>query len=66
MAAADSDIGWLGVLGTLAAVYNALLSWRIPQRWWGARVGDTLIALGCVGVVWFIFTWNMLHWSLKY
>ena len=59
-------IGWLGVLGTLAAIYNALQSWRIAQRWWAARLGDALIALGCLGAMWFIFTWNMLHWSLKY
>ena len=59
-------IGWLGVLGTLATIYNTLQSWRIPQRWWAARLGDTLIALGCLGAVWFVFTWNMLHWSLKY
>ena len=59
-------VGWLGVLGTVAAIYSAVQSWRIPQRWWAARVGDTLIALGCLGAVWFVFTWNMLHWSLKY
>ena len=59
-------VGWLGVLGTVAAIYSAVQSWRIPQRWWAARVSDTLIALGCLGAVWFVFTWNMLHWSLKY
>ena len=59
-------VGWLGVLGTVAAIYSAVQSWRIPQRWWAARLGDTLIALGCLGAVWFVFTWNMLHWSLKY
>jgi CubicO group peptidase (beta-lactamase class C family) len=59
-------VGWLGVLGTVAAIYSAMQSWRVPQRWWAARLGDTLIALGCLGAVWFVFTWNMLHWSLKY
>lgn len=58
--------GWLGVLGTVATIYSAVQSWRLPQRWWAARLGDTLIALGCLGAVWFVFTWNMLHWSLKY
>ena len=28
--------------------------------------GDTLIALACVAFVWFVYTWNMLHWSLRY
>jgi CubicO group peptidase (beta-lactamase class C family) len=59
-------VGWLGVLGTIAALYNALLSWREPQRWMLARISDTVIALAFVGVVWFVFTWNLLHWSLKY
>ncbi len=59
-------VGWLAILGTLVAIYDAAQSWRSPQRWWGARVGDTLIALACLGAIWFVFTWNMLHWSLKY
>ena len=33
-------VGWLGVLGTLAAIYSAVKSWRIPQRWW-ARASAT-------------------------
>jgi CubicO group peptidase (beta-lactamase class C family) len=59
-------VGWLGVLGTVAAIYSAVQSWRVPQRWWAARLGDTFIALGCLGAIWFVFTWNMLHWNLKY
>ena len=58
-------VGWLAVLGTLVTIYNAIRSWR-SQQWWATRVGNILIALACVGAVWFIFTWNMLHWSLKY
>lgn len=59
-------VGWLGVLGTLIALYNAARSWQEPARWLWSRIGDTLIALACLGVIWFVFTWNMLHWSLKY
>jgi hypothetical protein len=59
-------VGWLGILGTVAALFNALGSWREPQRWMLARICDSVIALACVGVVWFIFTWNLLPWSLKY
>jgi CubicO group peptidase (beta-lactamase class C family) len=59
-------MGWLGVLGTLIALYNAARSWQEPARWLWSRIGDTLIALACLGVIWFVFTWNMLHWSLKY
>jgi CubicO group peptidase (beta-lactamase class C family) len=59
-------VGWLGVIGTLFAVYNALRSWQDSQRWLWSRIADTLVALSCVGVIWFVLTWNMLHWSLKY
>src|SRR5260221_12623050 len=59
-------IGWLGVLGTLAAVYNAFLSWREQGRSFWSKPADPLIALARVTFVWFVYTWNMLHWSLRY
>jgi CubicO group peptidase (beta-lactamase class C family) len=59
-------IGWIGVVGTLPVLYNALLSWREQGRWLWNRLGDTLIALACVEFVWFVFIWNLLHWSLRY
>jgi hypothetical protein len=58
-------VGWLAVLGTFVTIYSAIRSWR-SQQWWATRLGNVVIALACVGAVWFIFTWNMLHWSLKY
>lgn len=58
--------GWLGVLGTFIALYNAVQSWQERGRWLWSKIGDTLIALSCVGVLCFIFTWHLLHWSLKY
>jgi CubicO group peptidase (beta-lactamase class C family) len=58
-------VGWLGLLGTLAALYGAWQSWK-ERRWWLSRLGDTLIAVSCLGFVWFVFVWNMLHWSLRY
>ena len=59
-------VGWLGVLGTLIAIYYAVQSWKEPQRWRWSRFGDVVVALACVGVAWFVFTWNLLHWSLRY
>jgi CubicO group peptidase (beta-lactamase class C family) len=58
-------VGWLGLLGTLAALYGAWQSWK-ERHWWLSRLGDTLIAVSCLGFVWFVFVWNMLHWSLHY
>ena len=59
-------VGWVGVMGALAALYHALRSWRQQGRWFWSKLGDSLIALACVTFVWFVFTWNMLHWSLRY
>ncbi len=59
-------VGWLGVIGTLVAIYHAVRSWRTPQRWLWSKLADTVVALACLGFVWFVFTWNMLHWSLRY
>ena len=59
-------VGWLGIVGTLAVLYSALRSWREPERWWLSKVADTVIAAACVAFVWFVYVWNMLHWSLRY
>jgi CubicO group peptidase (beta-lactamase class C family) len=59
-------VGWIGVFGTLAALYNAFRSWQERGRWFWSKLGDGLIALACLAFVWFVFTWNMLHWSLRY
>lgn len=59
-------VGYLGVVGTVVVLYNAIESWRIPQHWIWAKLGDILVALACIVFVWFVFTWNMVHWSIKY
>jgi CubicO group peptidase (beta-lactamase class C family) len=58
--------GWLGVLGTLLAVYGAIRSWQNSATWVWAKIGNALIALSCLGIVAFIFTWNLLVLSLRY
>lgn len=59
-------VGWLGVIGTIAALLNAVRAWKEPQGWSWAKIGETLIALACLLFVFFVFNWNMLHWSLRY
>ncbi len=58
--------GWLGVLGTLIVLYNAFRVWGQRDRWLGSRISEAVIAIACLGAVWFIFMWDLLHWSLKY
>jgi CubicO group peptidase (beta-lactamase class C family) len=58
--------GLLGVIATVVVVYNALRAWGNRQRWFWSKVGETAIALACVGLTWFIFNWHLLALSLKY
>jgi hypothetical protein len=59
-------VGWLAVLGTVIALINAVRVWKSPDRWIWSRISETVIAVACLGGVWFIFVWNLLHWNLKY
>jgi CubicO group peptidase (beta-lactamase class C family) len=59
-------LGLLGVLGTLVALYNCVTAWRNPNRWLWSKLGETLIALACVSLTWFVLQWHMLAWSLNY
>jgi hypothetical protein len=59
-------VGWLGVLGTLVALYNAWVSWGTPGRGLWSRLGDTAIALACLAFVWIAFMWNLLHWNVRF
>lgn len=59
-------VGWVGVLGTVIVLINLARSWTDQQRGLWSKLGDALIALACLGFVWFVFTWNMLHWSLSF
>jgi CubicO group peptidase (beta-lactamase class C family) len=59
-------VGWLGVLGGVLVLYRVLRSFAERGRWLGSRIADCLAAFACLGFIWFVFTWNMLHWSLKY
>jgi len=56
-------IGWVGVLGTLVALYNVF---RTEKSWWWVKVQDAGVALACLGFSWFLLHWNLLNWSLNY
>jgi CubicO group peptidase (beta-lactamase class C family) len=59
-------LGFVGVLGTVVALYNCVQAWGNPNRWLWSKVGETLIALACLGLTWFVLQWHMLALSLKY
>jgi hypothetical protein len=59
-------LGLIGVLGTLLAVYNCVKAWGSPSRWLWSKIGETLLALACLSLTWFVFQWHMLALSLNY
>ena len=58
--------GFIGLLSTLVALHNWVKVWANPNPWLWSKVGDTLIALACLGLAWFVFQWHMLALSLNY
>jgi CubicO group peptidase (beta-lactamase class C family) len=59
-------IGWLGVFGTLLAIWNFFVSVGTAGRWWWAKLHDTLIVLACLMSLWLIWFTHLLHFSLNY
>jgi fluoride ion exporter CrcB/FEX len=59
-------VGWLGVIGTIGALWDGWLALRETNRWWWNRLHAVAIALACVGFAWFLSHWHMLHFSLKF
>ena len=58
--------GLIGVIGMFLVVYNAWRSWRSRERWFWSKAGETLIALACIGLTFFVLNWHVLALSLKY
>ena len=59
-------IGVIGAIGTIVAVLNALFSWRSKRkRIWG-KIGATIMLLACLGLLWFSFAGNLLHFTSTY
>jgi len=59
-------VGWIGVIGTLVALYDGWLALSDSNRWWWNRIHAIGIALASVGFSWFVYHWHMLHFSLKF
>jgi CubicO group peptidase (beta-lactamase class C family) len=59
-------IGVLGAIGTLVVFFNAIYAWTNKRnRIWG-KLGATILALACLGFLWFTFAGHLLHFSSNY
>jgi hypothetical protein len=59
-------LGWLACIGAFVSIYYVGRTWKDPGRWIGTKITELVVCLALLGFVWFVFTWNMLHFSLKY
>jgi CubicO group peptidase (beta-lactamase class C family) len=57
---------WIGIAGLVFVVLHGIHVWFTHQYRWWARITETLVVLACVGWVWLIVSWNLLHKNLMY
>jgi CubicO group peptidase (beta-lactamase class C family) len=58
--------GWIGVVGVALVILNAGISSKMPGRWWLAKFGDFITALGCIALFWFAWVCNFLSFSTRF
>ena len=58
-------IGVLGAVGTFVVLLNAVFAWISRRTIWG-KLQATVMVLACLGVLWFCFAGNLLHFSSTY
>jgi len=63
---AFSILGVIGVIGTILVCVNALRSVREPGRWVWTKLHDLALAVACLGLVWFAYTWHLMNFNVHY
>ena len=59
-------IGIFGGIGALITVMAAIKSWADSTQWVWYKIWNTLLAVGCVGFIWFLVHWHLLNFNLHY
>lgn len=59
-------IGVLGAVGTVVVLYDAINAWISKNRTIWYKLNATILALACLGLLWFVFVANLLHFTSKY
>jgi hypothetical protein len=59
-------IGVLGAVGTVVVLYDAIKSWLDQGRSIWYKLNATILALACLGLLWFVFVGNLLRFTSKY
>lgn len=59
-------LGLLCLVGTIFVLWHALRSWRAPNNWFWAKLHSVALALGCVGLVWFLVFWKLMNFNVHF
>jgi CubicO group peptidase (beta-lactamase class C family) len=59
-------LGIICTLGTVLVCLNAFRSWKASGRWIWTKFHDLGLAVACLGLVWFLFTWNLMNFRLRF
>jgi hypothetical protein len=59
-------LGVLCTIGTILVCVNAFRSIRQPGRWVWTKLHDVFLAVACLGLVWFAFSWNLMNFNIHY
>ena len=59
-------LGIAALLGALAVVFHAARNWRLAQRGWWVRIGETLLALAALYLAWFIVAFGMVSFNVRF
>ncbi len=59
-------LGIVGAIGTLVVLYNAVHAWMTRERGIWGKLQATVLALACLGFLWFAFVGNLLRITSNY
>ena len=59
-------IGVLGAAGTIVVLINAVLAWMNKRKTIWGKLRATVMLLACLGMLWFCFAGNLLHFTSTY
>jgi hypothetical protein len=59
-------LGVIGAAGTLLVLISAAAAWINKRRSIWIKLQATIMLLACLGVLWFAFAGNLLHFSSTY
>lgn len=59
-------LGLLAGVGSIVAILHAFRTLSIPGRWIWTKLHELAIALACVSLLLFLYTWSMINFNFRY